>query len=194
MSIMVVLTTGGTVKKIVVVSGALKWAAIAFIVIMPILEAGYWITNGYPFLAPFLHISSLPAFGDIPIGWADLTEVQKLLGFIANLLPLFFSMAALGYLARLFSAYEHLRLFERKNADLLKKTGGLIVLGQVAHLFYTACISLVLTCRNPVGHRNISISIGLHELEMLAIGIVVLLVSWIYAEAIKMHEEQEATV
>lgn len=181
-------------KKIVVVSRCLKWAAISMIVILPILEAGYWITNGYPFLTSFFHISSLPAFGDVPVGWADLTDVQKLLGFIANLLPLSFSMAALGYLAKLFSAFEHLRLFERQNADLLKKTGGLLVLGQAAHLFYTGCISLILTYRNPVGHRNITVSMGLHELDMLALGIVVLLVSWIYAEAIKMYEEQEATV
>jgi hypothetical protein len=181
-------------NKIALVSRCLKWAAIGSIGMLPILEAGYWITNGYPFLTPFLSISSLPVFGDVPVGWADLTDVQKLLGFIANLVPLSFSIAALGCLAKLFSAFEQLRLFERRNADLLKKTGGLLVLGQLAHLVYTGCFSLILTYRNPVGHRNMTLSMGLHELDMLLLGIIVLLVSWIYAEAIKMHEEQEATV
>ena len=181
-------------KKIVIVSRFLKWSAIALCAALPLLEAGYWLTNGYPFAASFFKVDTLPVFGDIPVGWSDLTGMQKLLGFLANLLPIAFSMAALAYLAKLFGAFENGVLFEKANAAILKKAGWSLVWGQAAFLIYGACISLILTCRNPIGHRNITIFMGSHQFAMLAIGLTILLVSWILDEAAKMHEEQAATI
>ncbi len=182
-------------KKIVIVSRLLKYGAVFLCVMLPLLEALFWMTDGCPFLSsPFFKVDPLPVFGDIAVGWGDLNQTQKILGFLANLLPLSFSMAALGYLAKLFGAFERLVLFEKENAGILKKAGWALVWGQAMYLVYGVCISLILTCRNPVGHRNISISIGNHQFVMLTIGLTILLVSWILEEAAKMHEEQAATI
>jgi hypothetical protein len=130
----------------------------------------------------------------MPVGWTDLNDMQKLGGFVANLLPTAFSMAALIYLAQLFGSFERLQLFEKENAAILRKAGLAVIYGQVSQLISVAALSLILTCRNPVGHRNLSISIDQHDVAMLAVGLTILLVSWILGEAAKMYEEQAATV
>ena len=181
-------------KKIVRVSRLLKWGAIAICCILPLTEAGYWITNGYPFLESFFQPDPLPSFGSMPIGWNTLNEVQKLLGFVINLLPLAFSMASLIYLSQLFAAFERLELFAKRNVKILKLTGWALVWGQITYPIYIALLSLALTYRNPVGERNLSISFGTHQIEILAIGLSILLVSWVFEEAVKMDEEQAGTI
>ncbi len=181
-------------RKIIHVSRLLKWTVIAICLALPLIEAGYWITNGYPFLKPIFHPADLPKFGTRVIGWTDLNEVQKLLGFLINLLPLAFSMAALIYLSQLFGAFERLKLFEKKNVQILKRAGWTLVWGQIIYPLYIAGLSLALTYRNPIGQRNISIGIGPHQIEILAIGLSILLASWIFEEAAKIQEEQAGTV
>ncbi len=181
-------------KKIVRVSRLLKWIALIFCCGLPLEEAGYWITNGYAFLEPFFHSEALPVFGTYPIGWDSLNELQRGLGFLINMIPLAFSMASLLYLSQLFAAFEGLELFEKKNVQILKKAGWALVWGQIVYPIYIAFLSLVLTYRNPVGQRNISLALGSHQLEILAIGLSILLVSWVFEEAVKIHEEQEGTI
>lgn len=181
-------------KKIVIISRFLKWASIGLIALLPLLEAGYWITNGYPFFPAEFKVNPLPVFGDMPVGWADLSEGQRLGGFLANMLPLVFFMVALGYLAKVFYAFEHLELFKRENAVILKNAGWALVWSQIAHVLSTGLLSLILTCHNPVGHRNLTLRAGSHQLEMLIIGLAILLISYLLAEAAKIQEENEATV
>jgi hypothetical protein len=181
-------------RKIVIASRFLKWSSIGLMVLLPLIEAGYWITSGYPFLPIELHAEPLPLFGDMPVGWGDLTENQKLLGFLANLLPIIFSMIALGNLAKLFHSFEHAKLFNRVNSMILKNIGWALVWGQVAEVLHTGLLSLILTYRLPVGHRNLTIAIGSHQLGLLAIGLFVLLISWMWVEAAKLQEENEGTV
>lgn len=180
-------------KKIVHLSCLLKWSALVLCAALPLMEAGYWITNGYPFLAPFFQWN-LPTFGEKPIVWVQLNEAQKLLGFLATLIPLAFSMISLGYLAQLFSAFERLELFEKKNVQILKRAGWALVWGQILYPLHLACLSLALTYRNPVGERNLTIALGSHQFEILAIGLSILLASWVFEEAVKLQEEQKATV
>lgn len=181
-------------KKIIHVSRILKWSAVAIAAALPIAEAGYWITKGYPFLEPFFQCEALPVFGDHPVTWATLNEMQKFLGFLSNLLPIGFSMAALIYLAQLFGAFERLSFFERGNVQILKKAGWALVWGQIFFPVHMACLSLTLTYCNPVGKRSVMIAWGSHQFAILAIGLAILLASWIFEEAVKLREEQEATI
>ncbi len=181
-------------KKIVRVSRLLKWVAIGVCASLPLLEAGYWMTGGYPFLDPFFKFSALPSFGERVLLWSDLNELQKFLAFLINFIPLSFSMLSLAYLSQLFASFERLSFFEKKNVRIMKKAGWALVWGQILFPFYIALLSLTLTCRNPIGERNISIAFGPDQLEILAIGLSILLVSWVFEEAVKIREEQEATV
>ncbi len=181
-------------SKIIHISRILKWAAIGLCIALPIIEAGYWITNGYPFLAPFFQLDVLPTLANISWTFKDLNAAQTFLCFLADLIPMGFSIAALIYLAQIFNAFQRLELFKADNALRLKKAGWAVVWGQIFHPIHEAMLSLILTYRNPPGQRVISIGFGTHELTLLAIGLTILLVSWIFAEAAKLHEEQAATI
>lgn len=181
-------------KKIVHTSRFLKWSAIGICGALPLVEAGYWITCGYPFLNSFFQFADLPVFGLKPIIWDELNALQKLLGFFINMIPLAFSMTALSWLAKLFGAFEKMSLFERDNVCILNRAGKALVFGQLAHPFYTMFLSLALTYRNPVGERVVSIAWGPHQFEILTIGLSILLASWVFQEAVYLREEQEATV
>lgn len=181
-------------NKIVSLSRLLKLSALALSFSLPIFEAGYWISSGYTFLEPWFQAGALPIFGDWPITWSDLTGGQKFLGFLSNLITLVFTMASLVYLSKLFSSMGKMRLFEKENALFVRRAGWSLLWGQILHPVSVACLSLSLTYRNPVGHRNISVAIGTHELAMLGLGLTLLLLSWILEEASVMNEEQRATV
>lgn len=181
-------------NKIVSLSRLLKRSAFILVILLPFLEAGYWISSGYPFLEPWFQAEPLPVFGSWPVGWNDLSGGQKFLGFLSNLIPLVFSMSALFFLAKLFASMERLQLFAGENAHYVRKAGWALLWGQMLHPISVACLSLSLTYRNPVGERNLSISIGTNELAMIAIGLTLLLLSWILEEASVMNEDQQATV
>lgn len=180
-------------RKVVRLSRILKWGVGLFCLSLPFFEAGYWITNGYSFLAPFW-VEPLPSFGGRIVTWGNLNELQKLFGFLINMIPLAFSIFALGMLAKLFSSFERLEFFKRENVSILKKAGWALVFGQIVYPIYYGLLSLNLTFRNPVGERNVSISLGGHQFEVLAIGLSILVAAWIFEEAVKLKEEQEATV
>jgi len=184
----------GYMNQIRSLSKILKISAFALAIALPVLEAFYWISSGYPFLEPLFQAQPLPQFSTLTLGWGDLTTMQRFLGFFSNLLGLFFSMASLFYLGRVFASMEKLKLFEKENARLVGQAGKALLWGVLLHPLFVACLSLSLTYRNPVGHRVISVAMGTQELEMLALGLTLLLISWILREAALMHEEQQATV
>jgi len=76
----------------------------------------------------------------------------------------------------------------------LKRAGWALVWGQLVEPVHEALLSLALTYNNAPGERLISVGFGSHQLTLLTIGLAVLLLSWILAEAAKMHEEQAATI
>lgn len=178
-------------KKVIRLSRLLKWCALLVCVALPLIEAGYWITSGYSFLQSYFAIESVYP---IKIEWSTLKDIQKFLGFLISLMPLIFSMMALFYLSRLFRAFEKLEFFDHKNTKILKKAGLSLVWGQIVFPFHTAFLSLALSYQNPIGKRNISISLGSDQFEILAIGLSILLASWVFGEAVKLQEDQQATV
>lgn len=179
-------------NRIVKTSRLLKWSVLVGCVALPLVEAGYWITSGYPFLGAFQ--CELFTFGAMTPSWDKLDALQKLLGFMCSMIPVAFSMTALIYLAKLFAAFEKMSLFEQENVRILSRAGKALLFGQVAYPFYTAALSLVLTYRNPVGERVISLAFGPHQFKILIIGLAILVASWVFQEAVRLREEQEATI
>ena len=181
-------------KRVHSMSCFLKWSALAICLALPLIEAGYWITNGYPFLQPFFKPQELVSFGNQPTSWASLDDLQKFLGFLVNLIPMGFYMLALAFLAKVFYGFEQGKIFERENMVLLKRTGWMLIWGQITYPLYFALLSLTLTYKNPVGERMISVAIGWKQIELLLIGLVIVLTAWIFKGAVQLQEEQEGTV
>lgn len=181
-------------KQIVRASLILKWTATFLAISLPIMEAGYWISNGYPFLLPYFDFTKLPAFGEIPIVWENLTGLQKLLGFAANLFPLTFTVFSLAYLSQIFRNFQHLEIFEEKNAVLLKKSAKALLFGQLVAPLHQGILSLALTFYNPVGKRMITLSFGTEQLKMIAVALAIFLISWVLREGCRLQEETRGIV
>lgn len=181
-------------RKISSISCLLKWCAWATCLLLPVIEAGYWITGGYGFLKPWIEARPLSQFGTVPILWENLTEFQRLGAFLVNLIPQLFFVLAFVFLAQLFSAFQRGDIFERRNATILKRAGWMLVLGQMVYPFYCALLSLTLTYRNPIGARTVAVSLGLGQLELLLIGLAILLTAWIFERAVSLREEQEGVI
>ncbi len=183
-----------SMKKVVLVARILKWAAVALCLGLPVVDAGYWISEGYPFLAGWFSLQPLPEYGEIPIGWSNLTGVQKLLGFLTDLIPTAFSVIALAYLAMIFQSFERLEFFDQKNVGLLKKSAMALLIGQLIYPIHVGFMSLILTFYNPVGKRAIYLGFGSDQLKMVAVALAIFLISWILKEGCKLQEESEGIV
>lgn len=183
-------------KKISRLSKILKWATLMVMCGLPIFDAGYWITSGYPFLEPWYQIKMLPTFTDVSTpAFHDMSSLNKFCGFLATLIPTGVSMIALGFLAKLFHLYEQLEIFSRENVKCLRRLGFTLLIGQAVYsLIYFPLISLALTISNPPGHRTVNIAFSDQQLALAAIGLAIILISWIMEEGRKLQEEQAATV
>jgi Protein of unknown function (DUF2975) len=185
-------------KKIIRLSCILKWVALTTCVALPFIEFGYWMTNGYQSVAkifePFFKVKQLPSFGICQITWDNLNFLQKFLGFSSNMLQIIFYMLFLFRISELFKAFEKLRFFKSKNVRTLKKASWALVFSQIIYPFHIATLSLALTYNNPVGERVLSTGVGSYQIGILVIGLSILLAGWIFDEAVKLHQEQEATI
>ncbi|NGX46699.1 MAG: hypothetical protein K1000chlam3_00060 [Chlamydiae bacterium] len=174
-------------------SRILKWTFLIAAILLPISDAGFWITNGYPFLENFTVLDFIPNIpGMKPL--AELSHMTKFFGFLVTLLPEAFNMAALLLLAKLFQSFEKMDFFSRKNVQMMKKIGGCILLNQVFFPIYMAILSVTLTLGNPPGERVISVALGSKQISLLVVGLCILLVSWVMDEGRKLHEEHASTI
>lgn len=180
-------------KKIIPISRFLKITMISIAIMLPFVEAGYWITNGYPFLPSIFSVTPLPLFGK-QIVWNNLSYGQKFVGFLVNMLNISLSMSALFYLSKLFKSFEKLAFFEKNNVDILRKAAWILIFQQIGYPIYTAILSITLTFNNPVGERNLTIGWGSKQFELLAVGLALWVISWIFDKAKKLQEEQNMTV
>jgi len=181
-------------KKIKRLSSILRYAALVLMCLLPIANAGFWITDGYPFFGG-IEWNMIPKITEVAIpAIADMTPTMKFFGFLANLIPTGIAMVALGYLAKLFRLYEELEIFSERSVQCIRHLGYLLLLGQLLHPIYSALITLTVTISNPVGQRLIAIAFGTEEMKIVAIALIVILISWIMDIGRKLQEEQAATV
>lgn len=182
-------------KKIIRLSALLRYTALALLGIAPLFTAMFWISNGeqvFPWIKYTLPegITNQALFRPI----AELSPFHKLFGFIVDLIPTCFFMAALGYLARLFRLFSQQEFFTASSVQCIRRVGIILLIGQLFHPFYIALLSLALTISNPPGSRLIAVEVGISELGMIAVAFGIILVSWIMDEGRKLQEEQENTI
>ncbi|MBM3197834.1 MAG: DUF2975 domain-containing protein [Chlamydiae bacterium] len=180
-------------QKVVRTSYFLFWSVRFLSFLLPLITAGYWITGGYANI-PLLSTALSASHENIPFSMGSLSELQKLLGFAVDCIPLTFSLIALHTLSKLFHNFSRLAFFEKYNVCLLRRAGWALVLGQAVHPLYIAALSLTLTYCNPPGQRVLMVNFGTDQCEVLIIGLGILLTSWIFHEAVLLREEQEAVV
>ncbi len=185
-----------TKQKIRTLSRILKIAFLIAACMLPILEAGFWMTDGYAKISPFLASwKVIPQFGNEPaISPDQLSPMIKFLGFLVSLIPTGFNVLALAFLVKLFKHFEKFEIFSRKSVQCIRKLGFCLVINQAIYPLYCALFSLTLTINNPEGQRMIAVGFGAEQISLLLIGCTIILISWIMDEGRKLQEEQAATI
>lgn len=115
---------------------------------------------------------------------------EKALGFLVSLIPVSIKLFILYSLIRLFTLYEHGKIFTHGHVRHLRHIGYGLLLGQLLTPVYQGLMGLVLTWRNPPGERLVSMSLDQSNLGFMFMGFIFIFVSWIMAEGCKSTIEQ----
>jgi len=100
----------------------------------------------------------------------------------------------LVFLIKLFRLYEQGIIFALQAVSCLRRLGYVLLVSQVLQMVYDLLISLTVTWHNPIGHRMIVVSISGTNIAIVLASLLLLLISWIMAEACKLQAEQQLTI
>lgn len=124
----------------------------------------------------------------------NMTWSMKLLGFLISLIPLILIELIFYFLIKLFRLYEKAEIFSMKNVNYIKYIGYTMLVAQLVSPLYQGLITGVLTWHNPAGHRYATISLSGTNIAIIFTAILIILISWIMTEGVKLNEEQKYIV
>lgn len=175
----------------------------SLIIILPLLHILLWIfmaqiTTDAPLYGSFLsfcHEGIQTPVGYVRLETVSWTPLSKCLGFCADLIGIAPFFISLFFLKNLFLHYRAGEIFTHKNALLYRKLGIVYLMDALwIHSCSKALLIWAITMTNPPGHRYLSIAFGTPNLASLFYGTLVIVVSWVMAEASKLQEEQQFTI
>lgn len=168
-----------------------------FLVIFPAMITLGWLLIDAPFIKSliqsglFLQPVATPE-GMVylhSVNWTFLSKSLGLLGQWVGFLPFFLSFFVLK---KLFQNYQKGQIFNFANAISYKQLGWLFFWDALlAKPISQLLMVLALTISNQPGHRYLHVSFGTPNLEALFCGGVVILISWVMAEASQLHDDQK---
>lgn len=124
----------------------------------------------------------------------SLTFDDKLFGFFLSMIHLFIQLFILHCLIKLFGMFSQGNIFSIDHVRYLRNLGYTLLIGQCFEPIYQLLMGIILTFKNPPGHRFMSITLDQTNIALVLTALIVILISWIMAEGFKMYEEQQLTV
>jgi len=153
---------------------------------VPIINLLYWLNFNS---LPKGFVSELPVVVTQPLSFTTLV-----LAFLVSLIPICVALFGINTLRQLFKLYESAIIFSVENVKYFHRLGYTLISWVVASTVFTILISVVLTFNNPPGSREIVAQFGTSDLTFLAIGVVVVLISWVMEEGYTLKTELKHTV
>jgi hypothetical protein len=181
-------------KKIRKISRFLRYSCIFGMIASPLLNAYYWIYDGFRIFY-FEKTKWMLKFADSPYTSIDeLSQWQKLEGFLTDLIPYFFFLIIMLLLIRLFSRFERLDFFSEKTVRYIRQIGFVILISLIVHPFYIALYSYILSLPNSLGQRMVIFAYGPNELNLLFLSLIAFLAARIMEEGRRIQEENSSTI
>lgn len=186
--------------KIQKVSTYLIWVFNGALIVYPLLNFSQWFFAGWEPINLLMGQGVLSNGISTPERVVNLTELHLtplsrtigLGGSLIGFLPLFWGLIILK---QLFKNYREGDVFTAINARKYKTLGWLCVIGGFITLpLSNMLMVLSATLSNPPGHRYISINFGTPNLEVILVGAIIILISWIMTEGFKLQEEKNFTI
>lgn len=179
-------TTGLRLRRIRWVSRAM--AAFVGLGGLALLALFLWIWSD----PALLHAAILKTTG---IDVADsLTPLAYWGSFAAAWLPLGLALACLWLTTRLFLGYARGEILTTAAARRLSGIGGFLLATVVASFLARTLAVLALTWENPPGERQLAFSLSSNDFGLMVLGLLLMVVGWILAEAARIAEENRQFV
>lgn len=176
-------------------------------IILPVLVVLSWLYAPHELilLMGFIKINAIPThyLGThlfSPQGMPEniimhtLTMNEKILACLVDFLPTIVQLFVLYFLIKLFKLYEQGQIFSLQHVKYIRNIGYALLAGQIIEPIYQALMGIVLTLNNPPHHHFFSITLGQNNIGLLLTALLVILISWIMAEAYQLQEEQKLTI
>lgn len=161
----------------------LQWAFIDTKIVKELLKLG------------LLHNKISTPTGCTNLSSMDWNLLSMITGFTSHLLGQLPFILSLFILKSIFRSYQTGEIFTTSNAILYKYLGYLFFLDAlIAKPISELLMVLTVTMSNPPGHRYISISFGIPNLEALFCGMLVIVISWVMVEASKLADIEKLTI
>lgn len=167
------------------------------LVLIPLSTISVWVFNQWSTWAVIFSKSMTIETPDGMINIANLTltPLQQMIGISGSFMGLLPLLLGAIMLKKLFQNYKVGCIFTLENAGRYKKLGALFFLHAfIAQPLQGLLYVLAITLSNPPGHRFISIGFGTPNLETIFCGILVIIISWVMAEAQKLQDDQHLTI
>lgn len=182
-------------SKIKHVSLIFRYSLQLIFILMPLLLAIFWINAPHPLARIAPHSSFFLSYipGGLNILY-PLSAQTKILGFAVSLIPLSINLIIIYLLISLFKQFSNNEIFTINNVRTIKRIGYALLIGQLLSPIHQALLSAVLTWSNPPGMRTISVSFVGTNIGIILTAVLLILISWIFAQGAEIQEEQQYTV
>ena len=177
-------------NKIQLVSRILQYVFLFLLIALPVFSVIVWfyasIPNGYEVKTNFLSLTTNTIVHDLDFP-------GRLVGFLVNLIPLSIQMFGIFCLYKLFKLYEQGKIFTLLNVKYIRLVAITLIAQEIIRPFTQIITTYILTFNQP-GHHMIAVTFSNKDISNILMGVVILLASWIMAEACKLHDEHTLTI
>jgi hypothetical protein len=170
-------------------------------VTLPVISIIFWVNAPEPItlLNGMISLNFIPASYTATADHTTkilhtLNSSEKIFGFCVSAIPMLIELSIVYSLIKLFKLYEGGEFFSINNVRYIRNAGYALLLGQLINPLYEGLIGIVLTWYNPVGHRFFAITFDQTNIGMVLTALLIILISWIMAEACKLREDQQLTI
>lgn len=150
-----------------------------------------------------MHSYTIPGVHFLPTAkWVEdkailhtLTTNEKISGCLVTAIPTLVNMFVLYCLICLFKRYEKGDIFSLSHVNYIRNIGYALLADQlIIQPLYQFVMGIVLTIHNPPPYRFASISFDQTNIGIILTALLIILISWIMAEAYQLREEQQLTI
>ncbi|MCE7999213.1 MAG: DUF2975 domain-containing protein [Rhodobiaceae bacterium] len=171
-------------ERIKRISNRFKWLMIALMGLLPITAWLAWA---------FVELNELD-FGFTSEEVGPLTSFERWSAATLSLFPISITLFALYNLQKLFSLYAIGKFFEPANVRCFRNMGWALVAVVPVDILFNAALSVLLSFDQPAGERMLAVSMSSDDIGLAVVGAVIIIVSWVMAEAVKLAEENAQIV
>lgn len=129
-----------------------------------------------------------------PYLFHPLSLSTKVAGFFVTAIPLATKMLITYFLIKLFRLYESNEYFTVNNAKYISFAGYTLLLLQLISPVTEFLLGFILTASNPPGMRLAAATLSGTNIGLILTSLIIILISWITAEACRLHNEQQLTI